>query len=99
MVIRSVPEKFFLAAVHSSLPKLLPQFLMNRRWFGGKARVFDSVEVSDVLPLHRESLRSYLVLAKVRYASGPAETYDIPLVCVSDEQPQRNGEAASMLRV
>jgi maltose alpha-D-glucosyltransferase / alpha-amylase len=99
MVIRSLPEKSFLAAVHSSLPKLLPEFLMNHRWFGGKARVIDSVEVSDVLPFHRESLRSYLVLAKVRYARGPAETYDIPLVRASGQQPQRNGAPASMLSV
>jgi|ERR1700730_11106579 len=99
MVIRSLPEESILAAVHSSLPKLLPEFLMHRRWFGGKARVIDSVEVSDVLPFHRESLRSYLVLAEVRYASGPAETYDIPLVRAADEQPHRDGEAASMLRV
>src|ERR1700730_18493808 len=99
MVIRSVPEKSFLAAVHRSLPKLLPEFLVKARWFGGKARLSDSVEVSDVLPFHRESLRSYLVLAKVRYARGPAETYDIPLVRASGEQPQRNGAPASKLRV
>jgi maltose alpha-D-glucosyltransferase/alpha-amylase len=99
MVIKSLSEQSFLAAVHNSLPKLLPEFLMNRRWFGGKARVIDCVEVSDVLPFHRESLRSYLVLAQVRYASGPAETYDIPLVVRAADVPQRNGEAASMLRV
>ena len=38
-------DAVFLAAARSNLPKLLPEFLMRRRWFGGKARRILAVEV------------------------------------------------------
>jgi len=80
MPANSSPEDLFLAALRNSLPVALPQFLMKQRWFGGKARTISTVEVSDIIPFHSDTLRSYLILAKVNYTSGPAETYDIPLV-------------------
>src|ERR1700722_17797430 len=78
----SIPEDLFLAALKSGLPSALPQFLVKQRWFGGKARTISSVEVSDIVSFCSGSLRSYLILAQVNYASGPRETYDIPLVRV-----------------
>jgi maltose alpha-D-glucosyltransferase/alpha-amylase len=80
MPINSSPEDLFLAALRNSLPAALPQFLIKQRWFGGKARTISSVEVSDIIPFDSDALRSYLILAKVNYTTGPAETYDIPLV-------------------
>lgn len=91
MLTSSVPEESFLVALRNALPSILPEFLMQRRWFGGKARTIRSVEVSDVAPFCPSMLRSYLILANVRYASGPAETYHIPLV-------RGPGEPASELR-
>ncbi len=92
MLTSSVPEESFLAALRTTLPSILPEFLMLRRWFGGKARTIQSVEVSDVVPFCPGTLHSYFILANVRYASGPSETYDIPLV-------QGPGEPASELRL
>jgi trehalose synthase-fused probable maltokinase len=80
MVEALASEESFLAALHRRLPEVLPEFLVHRRWFGGKARAIESVEISDVVPIHRPTGRWYVVLAKVRYAGGSAETYDIPLV-------------------
>ena len=80
MLTRSVPEQSFVSALRTALPSILPEFLMQRRWFGGKARTLLSVEVSDVVPFCPNTLRSYFILANVEYASGPAETYHIPLV-------------------
>lgn len=78
-------ERSFLAALQSTLPSLLPQFLIRQRWFGGKARSIHSVEVLDVVPFCFNTLRSYFILARVRYESGAAETYDIPLVRASSQ--------------
>ena len=91
MLTSSVSEESFLVALRTALPSILPEFLMQRRWFGGKARTILSVEVSDVVPFCPNTLRSYFILANVRYASGPAETYHIPLV-------RGPGEPASELR-
>jgi maltose alpha-D-glucosyltransferase / alpha-amylase len=80
----SSTEDLFLAALKDSLPLVLPEFLVKQRWFGGKARTILSVEVSDIIPLHSGSLRSYFILARINYTSGPVETYDIPLVPLLD---------------
>jgi maltose alpha-D-glucosyltransferase/alpha-amylase len=97
MPTNSSPEDLFLAALRNSLPVALPQFLIKQRWFGGKARTISSVEVSDVIPFHSDTLRSYLILAKVNYTSGPTETYDIPLVRALQGPAQPSD--SSLLRV
>ncbi len=70
---------------------------MKQRWFGGKARTISSVEVSDIIPFHSDSLRSYFILAQVTYSSGPGETYDIPLVPAPDGAAQL--DYSSLLRI
>jgi maltose alpha-D-glucosyltransferase/alpha-amylase len=97
MPTNSSPEDLFLAALRNSLPVALPQFLIKQRWFGGKARTISSVEVSDVIPFHSDTLRSYLILAKVNYTSGPTETYDIPLLRAPHGPAQPSD--SSLLRV
>ncbi len=93
----SSPEDLFLAALKGSLPLALPQFLVKQRWFGGKARMIVSVEVSDIIPFHSGSLRSYFILAHINYTSGPVETYDIPLVPVLDGPARLS--SSSLLRI
>jgi maltose alpha-D-glucosyltransferase / alpha-amylase len=97
MPTNSSPEDPFLAALRNSLPVALPQFLIRQRWFGGKARTIFSVEVLDIIPFDSATLRSYLILAKVNYTSGPAETYDIPLVRAAHGPGQLSD--SSLLRV
>jgi maltose alpha-D-glucosyltransferase / alpha-amylase len=98
MPINSSPEDLFLAALRNSLPAALPQFLIKQRWFGGKARTISSVEVSDIIPFDSDALRSYLILAKVNYTSGPAETYDIPLVRAPHGPAQPSGSSSLRVR-
>jgi maltose alpha-D-glucosyltransferase / alpha-amylase len=93
----SFPEDLFLAALKGSLPSALPQFLAKQRWFGGKARTIRAVQVSDIVPFHSDNLRAYLLLAQVNYASGPAETYDIPLMLVPDGPARLS--VSSLLRI
>jgi maltose alpha-D-glucosyltransferase/alpha-amylase len=95
----SGPENALLTVLREGLPSLLPGFLMHRRWFGGKARAIHSVEIPDIVPFCPGTLRSYLILARVRYASGPAEIYDIPLACASAEPSGEHGEPPPVLRI
>ncbi len=97
MPTRSSSEEVFLAALKGSLPSALPEFLVKQRWFGGKARTISAVEVSDIIPFHSGSLRSYFILAHVKYTSGPVETYNIPLVTAPDGPAQLN--PSSLLRI
>ena len=90
----SSPE--VLAALKEGLPPVLPQFLERQRWFGGKARTISAVEVVDIIPFS-ETLRAYVILAQVQYASGPAETYDILLAWPPDGPTSLSD--SSMLRI
>ena len=78
----SSPDKSFVASLLVDLPATLPDFLLQQRWFGGKARAIQSIQIWDVVPF--DSL-AYLILATIHYASGPAETYAIPLVRAAKE--------------
>jgi maltose alpha-D-glucosyltransferase / alpha-amylase len=82
MSIYPSPGKSFMEALQTHLPSLLPDFLMQQRWFGGKARVIQSVQISDIVPL---DTIAYLILAMIHYASGASDTYAIPLVRASAE--------------
>ena len=62
-------ENSFLAALQNSLPSVLPQFLLQQRWFGGKARQIQSVEIPDIVPI--TAANAHLTFARVNYARGP----------------------------
>ncbi len=69
-----------LTSLRSQLPAILPGYLRDRRWFGGKARTLRAVEIVDIMAFPVDSSPAYFVLARVAYDSGIAETYDIPLI-------------------
>ncbi|MGH9548666.1 MAG: maltokinase N-terminal cap-like domain-containing protein, partial [Terriglobales bacterium] len=73
MATSSSPERSFLAALQNNLPSVLPEFLLQQRWFGGKARQIHSVEIPDIVPI--TAANAYLIFVRVHYASGPLETY------------------------
>lgn len=91
--------KELLASFGKSLPPILPEFLAQRRWFGGKARVIQSVEVSDVVPLLSTDPQVYLLLIHIEYATGLGEMYALPLRLAMDEEQSPNGEPAPSLRI
>ena len=65
----SVATNELLAGFGKSLPPILPDFLAQRRWFGSKARVIQSIEISDVVLL-LSTPPVYLFLIHIEYATG-----------------------------
>ncbi len=58
----------------------LPRFLYGVRWFRSKAKALRSVTVEDVVPmLYGERRRAYVLLIRVEFEEGEAETYLLPL--------------------
>jgi maltose alpha-D-glucosyltransferase/alpha-amylase len=57
------------------LPRLLPAFLPAQRWFGGKARQIQMVDVEDAVWLIEAEPPCALVVTDVRYADGGRERY------------------------
>ncbi len=62
--------------------EVLPGYIQSSRWFGGKARQLQRVELTEVIAF---DCGACLALAKVHYPSGPPETYQLPLLhCARD---------------
>jgi len=95
----SVATNELLAAFGKSLPPILPDFLAQRRWFGSKARVIQSVEISDVVLLLSTDPQVYLFLIHIEYATGLGETYALPLRLAMDEEQSPGGESAPSLKI
>lgn len=95
----SVATNELLEAFGKSLPPILPGFLAQRRWFGSKARVIQSIEISDVVLLLSTDPQVYLFLIHIEYATGLGETYALPLRLAIDEEQSPGGEPAPSLRI
>ena len=73
------------------LPPLLAGYLAKQRWFGGKARQIRSTEITDLVPLANARLETFVLLVRLEYATGPGETYVLPLICTQEP----TGESAT----
>jgi trehalose synthase-fused probable maltokinase len=65
--------------LQKALPELLPDFLLGKRWFGGKARRIQSIEIQDIVPFENAGSSALFVFARIEYESGAGETYVLPL--------------------
>ncbi len=65
--------------------EVLPGYLAGCRWFGGKAREPREFRVREWLALSA----ARLAFVEVAYASGPAETYLLPLQCAAGSPAER----------
>jgi len=59
--------------------RVLPAYLKQSRWFGGKARTIRQVSIVEKLPFLNGTSFAFLLFIKVKYSEGPAETYSLPL--------------------
>jgi trehalose synthase-fused probable maltokinase len=66
-----------------ALKSQLPAYLLQQRWFGGKAREFHSTEVFDTVPMRRDGFAALVIFARVEYADGGRDLYAIPLIAGS----------------
>ena len=72
---------------------VLPGFLPKQRWFGGKARRINRVEIRDWTPLRDAD--AAVAVVDVSYESGSPETYLLPLAIVAGAELDRIRESAA----
>ena len=72
-------EEVFQGKNKAALEKLLPDYLMTVRWFGGKARQIAGVALTTSIPLPCEQLKPYIANIRVDYEDGGSQTYVLPL--------------------
>ncbi len=58
---------------------ILPGFLMERRWFGGKGREINVVRIIGTTTIPADPLPSFLWLLLVEYKDGASEKYLLPV--------------------
>ena len=83
-----------------SLEALLPDYLRRCRWFGGKARTIQTVEIVEAVPVLHEAPLGSLTLIQVTYTDGEPETYVLPLAWTTEEHAtQMLGSPAAICRL
>src|SRR5688500_18801906 len=58
---------------------ILPQYLMQLRWFGGKGRAIENMKIAKVSTVPLDGSTVFFLLIEVSYQSGLPETYFLPL--------------------
>ena len=72
----------------AELERAITRFLPTRRWFAGKARTIRLVSVIDSLPLTgvRSSIPARVLITRVEFTEGEAETYSVLLTIMEGER-------------
>ena len=89
-------EEAFQGEAKAALEKLLPGYLRQWRWFGGKARQIRSIALTEVIRFPYDPSTAYWTFISVEYSEGEPETYVLPLTIavgqradeVQDRAPQ-----------
>ncbi|MFP4623745.1 MAG: maltose alpha-D-glucosyltransferase [Gemmatimonadota bacterium] len=73
----------------SGLSQILPDYLLARRWFGGKARRIRQARMEDVLHTRGGDVDAHVALVQVSYVDGDPERYILPLTYAAGERAER----------
>ena len=74
------------------LEQLLPGYIAQRRWFGGKSRTIRTTEMASVTPLPGEE--AALSSVNVLYDDGTSELYQLPLAMATGGEAEALRESA-----
>ncbi len=74
------------------LEQVLPGFIAQRRWFGGKSRTIRSAQMATVMPL--PGTESALASVNVLYDDGTSDLYQLPLAMASDGEAEKLRESS-----
>ncbi len=67
------------------LEKVLPDYIKHKRWFGGKAKKIQFIEIAQAIPLPTQDPITMLSLLRVEYTEGETENYLLPLRYLSSK--------------
>ncbi|ARS35947.1 maltose alpha-D-glucosyltransferase [Pontibacter actiniarum] len=68
--------------------KVLPQYIWQRRWFGGKARTMQRMQVIQSMPMPLSKTGAAMLFVEVSYNEGLPELYQLPVAFATGEQEQ-----------
>ncbi|MFA0963996.1 maltose alpha-D-glucosyltransferase [Roseivirga sp. BDSF3-8] len=62
--------------------EVLPYYLPRTRWYGGKARVIQSINVLETIPMPFDGDKAWLYIFEVNYTEGLSEIYQLSLAFI-----------------
>ena len=81
--------KLFSSRVRTKIEgEILPQFLMEQRWFGSKSEKILKINITEIIPVHNQNSMSISLILRVNYYAKAEEYYHIPLSFLDTEQAQ-----------
>lgn len=70
--------------------QVLPAYLQQVRWFGGKSRQVQHVRIAGLVPVETEASNAiFLSILEIHYESGLPDMYQLPLACAMDSAMQK----------
>ena len=73
-----------LSAAHrGTLEERLLAYVIQRRWFGGKARMVQMARVEDVVEMSGPASRAAIVFLRIDYTDGEPDRYQVPIAFAS----------------
>ena len=88
LAVRAHWEELVLGDARVELEAVLPAYLAQRRWFGGKGRNVLLARIVGTIKVPHGNVSAYLVLVRVEYAVGESETYTLPLACRPEDSAE-----------
>ncbi|WP_129629075.1 maltose alpha-D-glucosyltransferase [Candidatus Oscillochloris fontis] len=84
-------DAIFYDGRQTRLEAVLPDFIQQRRWFGGKSRKMKAVQFEDliIMPMSREASLDYLTMVRVEYLEGSNEIYLLPMAYAEGERAEQ----------
>jgi maltose alpha-D-glucosyltransferase/alpha-amylase len=65
---------------------ILPFYIKERRWFGGKAREIQQLQILEDIPIAKDSTMVRLLILEVQYTEGLPENYLLPVSFAVEEK-------------
>jgi len=78
--------KLFAGNSRTQLERMLPEYLVDRRWFRGKSRRITRTKITDTVPVSYDDQQSMVIVVQVDYSEGDPEQYVLALAFATGDR-------------
>jgi len=79
LTVRSARENVLRGRDKAELETILPGYLKEQRWFRNRARLIQTAEIVEAIPMPHEAPVAHILLVQVTYTEGEPEIYVLPV--------------------
>ncbi|MBA3031399.1 MAG: maltose alpha-D-glucosyltransferase [Desulfobacteraceae bacterium] len=79
MTLSGNENSLFSSRNKAGLETMLSTYILNARWFGGKARIFKQATLTEVISIAKSEIPTVIAFVQMDYAKDDSETYVLPV--------------------